>query len=122
MSANPHANGGALLQDLELPDFRDYAVKVEKPGKSTSEATRVVGAFLRDVMAANPDNFRLFGPDETASNRLSSVFEVTGRTWEAAIEPTDDGLSPDGRVMEVLSEHMSGLAGGLSPHGPPRTF
>src|SRR5687768_5792015 len=106
MSANPHANGGVLLQDLELPDFRDYAVQVEKPGKSTSEATRVLGHFLRDVMAANSENFRLFGPDETASNRLASVFEVTGRTWEAEIEPTDEGMSPDGRVMEVLSEHM----------------
>jgi xylulose-5-phosphate/fructose-6-phosphate phosphoketolase len=106
MSANPHANGGVLLQDLELPDFRDYSVQVEKPGKSTSEATRVLGYFLRDVMAANAENFRLFGPDETASNRLASVFEVTGRTWEAEIKPTDEGMTPDGRVMEVLSEHM----------------
>jgi xylulose-5-phosphate/fructose-6-phosphate phosphoketolase len=106
MSANPHANGGLLLQDLELPDFRDYAVQVEKPGKSTSEATRVLGHFLRDVMAANAENFRLVGPDETASNRLASVFEVTGRTWEAEIEPTDEGMTRDGRVMEVLSEHM----------------
>ena len=106
MSANPHANGGVLLQDLELPDFRDYAVEVEKPGTSISEATRVLGGFLRDVMAANPGNFRLFGPDETASNRLASVLEVTGRTWEAEIAPTDEGLAPDGRVMEVLSEHM----------------
>jgi xylulose-5-phosphate/fructose-6-phosphate phosphoketolase len=106
MSANPNANGGALLRDLELPDFRDYAVAVDQPGKTTSEATRVLGAFLRDVMAANPQNFRLFGPDETASNRLASVFEVTGRAWEAEIEPTDEAIARDGRVMEVLSEHM----------------
>jgi xylulose-5-phosphate/fructose-6-phosphate phosphoketolase len=106
MSANPHANGGELLQDLLLPDFRDYAVDVPKPATTSSEATRVLGAFLRDVVARNPDNFRLFGPDETASNRLSDVFEVTGRTWEAATAPTDEGLSPDGRVMEILSEHL----------------
>ena len=122
MSANPHANGGALLQDLELPDFRDYAVKVEKPGKSTSEATRVVGAFLRDVMAANPDNFRLFGPDETASNRLGSVFEVTGRTWEAAIEPTDDGLSRRPSHGGAVRAHVSWAGWRATPHGPPRTF
>jgi xylulose-5-phosphate/fructose-6-phosphate phosphoketolase len=106
MSANPHANGGALLRDLVLPDFRDYAVDVPEPGKGTSEATKVLGTFLRDVVARNETNFRIFGPDETASNRLSAVFEVTGRTWEAEAEPTDEGLSPDGRVMEVLSEHL----------------
>jgi xylulose-5-phosphate/fructose-6-phosphate phosphoketolase len=106
MSANPHANGGALLKDLDLPDFRAYAVEVESPGKTSSEATRVLGAFLRDVVADNPSNFRLFGPDETASNRLDAVLEVTGRTWEAGLLPTDEGLSPDGRVMEVLSEHL----------------
>ena len=106
MSANPHANGGALLRDLVLPDFRDYAVEVTAPGTSTSEATRVLGAFLRDVIARNPDNFRLFGPDETASNRLGDVFSVTGRTWLARTEPDDEGLSPDGRVMEILSEHL----------------
>ena len=106
MSANPHANGGALLRDLVLPDFRDYAVDVAAPGTSTSEATRVLGAFLRDVIARNPDNFRLFGPDETASNRLGDVFSVTGRTWLARTEPDDEGLSPDGRVMEILSEHL----------------
>jgi xylulose-5-phosphate/fructose-6-phosphate phosphoketolase len=106
MSANPHANGGALLRDLVLPDFRDYAVEVEKPGTTSGEATRVLGAFLRDVIARNPTTFRLFGPDETASNRLGDVFAVTGRTWEAETLPTDEGLAPDGRVMEVLSEHL----------------
>jgi xylulose-5-phosphate/fructose-6-phosphate phosphoketolase len=106
MSANPHANGGELLRDLELPDFRDYAVGVPQPAKTFSEATRVLGGFVRDVVARNPDTFRLFGPDETASNRLGDVFAVTGRAWEAETEPTDEGLSPDGRVMEVLSEHL----------------
>ncbi len=106
MSANPHANGGLLLRDLVLPDFRDYAVKIDEPGRSTSEATRILGAFLRDVMRRNPQSFRIMGPDETASNRLGAVFEATGRTWEAEILPTDEGLAPDGRVMEVLSEHL----------------
>jgi xylulose-5-phosphate/fructose-6-phosphate phosphoketolase len=106
MSANPHANGGTLLHDLRLPDFRDYAVEVEKPGTTESEATRVLGAFLRDVVKENPENFRLFGPDETASNRLSDVFEATERAWDAEIEPSDDHLGPDGRVVEVLSEHL----------------
>ncbi len=106
MSANPHANGGELLRDLVLPDFRDYAVEVPKPAATSSEATRVLGAFLRDVVARNPDNFRLFGPDETASNRLGDVFAVTGRAWDAATLPTDEGLAPDGRVVEVLSEHL----------------
>jgi xylulose-5-phosphate/fructose-6-phosphate phosphoketolase len=106
MSANPHANGGSLLRDLVLPDFRDYAVEVKKPGASFGEATRVLGTFLRDVIARNPDNFRLFGPDETASNRLGDVFEVTTRAWDAESAPTDEGLGPDGRVMEVLSEHL----------------
>jgi xylulose-5-phosphate/fructose-6-phosphate phosphoketolase len=106
MSANPHANGGALLRDLVLPDFRDYAVEVKKPAVSTSEATRVLGGFLRDIVARNDDNFRLFGPDETASNRLGDVFAVTGRTWEAELAPTDEALARDGRVMEVLSEHL----------------
>ena len=87
MSANPHANGGELMRDLMLPDFRDYAVDVARPATTFSEATRVLGGFLRDVMARNEDNFRLFGPDETASNRLADVFAVTGRTWEAATEP-----------------------------------
>ena len=106
MSANPHANGGELLRDLALPDFREYAVDVPEPAKTSSEATRVLGGFVRDVVAQNPDTFRVFGPDETASNRLGDIFAVTGRTWEAETEPTDEDLSPDGRVMEVLSEHL----------------
>ena len=106
MSANPHANGGELLRDLVLPDFRDYAVEVSEPGTTSNEATRVLGAFLRDVVARNPDSFRLFGPDETASNRLGDVFSVTARTWMAESVPTDEGLAPDGRVMEILSEHL----------------
>jgi xylulose-5-phosphate/fructose-6-phosphate phosphoketolase len=106
MSANPHANGGLLLQDLVLPDFRDYAVPVETPGTGFSEAMRVLGAYLRDVIARNPTDFRLFGPDETASNRLGAVFETTDRTWNAETLPGDDHLAPDGRVMEVLSEHQ----------------
>jgi xylulose-5-phosphate/fructose-6-phosphate phosphoketolase len=106
MSANPHANGGILLHDLVLPDFRDYAVRVDTPAKSSSEATRVLGGFLRDVIARNGNSFRLFGPDETASNRLDDVFQVTARVWEAETEPTDEGLAPAGRVLEVLSEHQ----------------
>ena len=106
MSANPSANGGKLLRELVLPNFRDYAVDVPAPGTTRSEATRVLGAFLKDVVARNPDNFLLFGPDETASNRLGDVFEVTGRAWEADTAPTDEGLAADGRVFEVLSEHL----------------
>ena len=106
MSANPHTNGGLLTRPLELPDFRDYAVQVDAPAATTSEATRVLGGWLRDVMSANPDRFRLMGPDETASNRLSAVFEATDRVWEADLLETDDHLSRDGRVMEVLSEHL----------------
>src|SRR5215208_2494595 len=106
MGATPHANGGLLLRDLRMPDFRDYAVDVDRPATSSSEATRVLGAFLRDVMRLNPDIFRVVGPDETASNRLGALFEVTGRTWEAETEPNDEHLSSDGRVMEVLSEHL----------------
>jgi len=106
MSANPHANGGELLRDLTLPDFRDYAVEVKAPGTELAEATRVLGGFLRDVIAANPENFRLFGPDETESNRLGAVLEVTNKAWEAAIEPTDEKLAPEGRVLEILSEHL----------------
>ncbi|MFI9574946.1 phosphoketolase [Microbispora rosea] len=106
MSASPHANGGELLRPLVLPDFRDYAVEVKTPATASSEPTRVLGAFLRDVIAANPENFRLLGPDETASNRLSAVFEATGKEWEAALLPTDENLGPRGRVMEVLSEHQ----------------
>jgi len=106
MSANPNANGGLLLRDLELPDFRDYAVAVGSPGTTTSEATKVLGTYLRDVIAANGENFRIMGPDETASNRLGAVFETTNRRWEAQTLVTDDHLAPDGRVMEVLSEHL----------------
>ncbi len=106
MSANPHANGGLLLKDLALPDFTDYAVAVALPGTTFGEATRVLGGYLRDVIKMNPDRFRLFGPDETASNRLGAVFETTDRAWMAETLETDDHLSPDGRVMEVLSEHQ----------------
>ena len=108
MSANPHANGGVLLRDLRLPDFRDYAVDVPAPGAATAEATRVQGGFLRDVLERSSEsrNFRLFSPDETASNRWNDVFEVTDRTSTAEILPTDDHVSPDGRVMEMLSEHQ----------------
>jgi xylulose-5-phosphate/fructose-6-phosphate phosphoketolase len=107
MGANPHANGGILLKDLRLPDFRDYAVSVSKPGQVVAEATKGLGQFLRDVMKANADNrnFRIFGPDETSSNRLGAVFEVTDKTWMADRLPVDEHLSPDGRVMEILSEH-----------------
>ena len=107
MGDNPHANGGILLKDLKMPDFREYAVDVPRPGAVVAEATRVMGRFLRDVMKLNMDerNFRVFGPDETASNRLTALFEVTNRTWTADTIPEDDHLSPDGRVMEILSEH-----------------
>jgi xylulose-5-phosphate/fructose-6-phosphate phosphoketolase len=106
MGANPHANGGILLRELRMPDFRDYAVSVSKRGSVRAEATRVLGEFIRDVMRLNPSNFRLFGPDETSSNRLQAVFEVADRMSMARILPTDDHVSPDGRVMEVLSEHL----------------
>ena len=112
MGMNPHANGGLLLKDLQLPDFRDYAVTVSKPGATTSEATRVLGDMLRDVMRTSMQqgcgakNFRVFGPDETASNRLNALFDVTNRTSTAVIFPNDDHIAPDGRVMEVLSEHL----------------
>jgi xylulose-5-phosphate/fructose-6-phosphate phosphoketolase len=108
MSDNPHANGGLLLRELKLPDFRTYAVDTHGAGAATAEATRVQGAFLRDVMALNLDsaNFRLFSPDESNSNRWQDVLEVTNRSFMAEIHPDDDHLSPDGRVMEVLSEHQ----------------
>jgi xylulose-5-phosphate/fructose-6-phosphate phosphoketolase len=108
MSANPHANGGVLLRDLRLPDFREYAVAVPEPGEGTGEATRALGEFLRDVLKLAPDtrNFRLFGPDETASNRLSAVFQASDKVFLGEILETDEHLSPDGRVMEVLSEHL----------------
>ncbi len=106
MSANPHANGGLLLRALAMPDFRAYAVPVTHPATELSEATRVLGAFLRDIITSNPDRFRLMGPDETVSNRLTAVFEKTDRAWDAITIPGDDHLAPDGRVMEVLSEHL----------------
>ena len=108
MSDNPHANGGLLLRDLKMPDFRDYAVEVPSPGATTAESTRVMGKFLRDVMKQNLEskNFRLFSPDENNSNRWQDVLEVTNRCYMAEIYPEDDKLSPDGRVMEVLSEHQ----------------
>jgi xylulose-5-phosphate/fructose-6-phosphate phosphoketolase len=106
MGANPHANGGLLLRALELPDFRDYAIEVPSPGLKTTEATRVLGEFLRDIVRLNPDRFRIMGPDETASNRLQAVFEETNRAWDGERTEVDDHLSPDGRVMEVLSEHL----------------
>ena len=106
MGANPHANGGLLLRNLRMPDFRDYAFEVKKPGTELAEATRIAGEFLRDVVRENQQNFRIMGPDETASNRLDAVFEVTDRVFTGAILPNDDHISPDGRVMEVLSEHM----------------
>ncbi len=104
---NPHANGGVLLRDLRLPNFRDYAVNVAQPGAIEAEATRVMGAFLRDVMKDNHEqqNFRIFGPDETSSNRWDDVFSATSRVWMEKILPEDTDLSQDGRVMEILSEH-----------------
>jgi xylulose-5-phosphate/fructose-6-phosphate phosphoketolase len=105
MGANPHANGGILLHDLRLPEFRDYAVVVPTPGVTLAESTRVMGVFLRDVMQKNMHNFRVFGPDETASNRLGALFDVTNRTWVADHLDYDDHLAVDGRVMEYLSEH-----------------
>ena len=106
MSANPHANGGQLLQDLRLPDFRSYAIDVPTPGATRGEATRVQGQLIRDVIAQNPHNFRVFSPDETSSNRWNAVFEVTNRCSMAKILPGDEHVAPDGRVMEVLSEHL----------------
>ena len=106
MSANPHANGGLLLRDLQLLDFRSYAVTVPQPGAVDAEATRVQGEFIRDVIKRNPDNFRVFSPDETTSNRWNAVFEVTNRCSTAEILSTDDHIAPDGRVMEILSEHQ----------------
>src|SRR6184192_3672201 len=108
MGANPHTNGGLLLKDLVMPDFREYAVKISKPGTETAEATRVLGNLLRDVMKRNADwkNFRVFGPDETASNRLDALYEVTDKVTMEPILPTDEHLSSNGRVMEVLREQM----------------
>ena len=108
MGMNPHANGGILLEPLTMPHFREYALKVDKPGTVEVEATRVLGRFLRDVIKLNRDkrNFRLVGPDETASNRLDAVYEATGKEWMARVDKVDVNLTTDGRVMEVLSEHM----------------
>ena len=108
IGANPHANGGLVLKDLLMPDFREYAVSVSKPGKETVESTRVLGTFLRDVMKLNltQANFRVFGPDETASNRLDAVYQATDKVWMEPILAVDEHLSPNGRVMEILSEHM----------------
>jgi xylulose-5-phosphate/fructose-6-phosphate phosphoketolase len=105
MSASPHANGGLLLRPLRMPDFREYAVEVIAPGTGAVEATRVMGGFLREVMAHNMENFRMFSPDENSSNRLQDVMEVTDRAWNAEIRDYDDHLAPDGRIMEILSEH-----------------
>jgi xylulose-5-phosphate/fructose-6-phosphate phosphoketolase len=107
MGATPYANGGRLTRPLELPDFRSYGVDVTAPGDPVAEPTRVLGRWLRDVMVANAEtrNFRVMGPDETASNRLEALYDATGKAWEAAVLPTDEHLAPDGRVMEVLSEH-----------------
>jgi xylulose-5-phosphate/fructose-6-phosphate phosphoketolase len=106
MSANPHANGGELMKDLVVPDFRAYAVEVPAPGTTFSEPTRVLGAWLEGVVEANPQNFRIFGPDETASNRLDAVLRATDKVWQEAFEPTDENLGREGRVVEVLSEHQ----------------
>jgi xylulose-5-phosphate/fructose-6-phosphate phosphoketolase len=108
MGANPHANGGILLRDLRLPDFRDFAIEVPQPGNAKNEDARTLGKFLRDAIKLNADsrNFRIFGPDETASNRLSAVFETTNKQWVGTVVPSDDHLSPDGRVVEMLSEHQ----------------
>ena len=108
MGSNPHANGGCLLKNLKLPEVEAYAVEMSEPGETYAESTRVLGTYLRDVMRLNADtrNFRIFGPDETASNRLSALFEVTDRTWDAERLDSDEHLGPDGRVMEILSEHI----------------
>ena len=106
MGANPHANGGALLRDLRLPEFRDYAQQVSSPGAIEASDTAVLGEFLRDVIRLNPENFRLFGPDETISNKLQAVFETSSRQWEGRTQPDDEFLAPSGRVLEILSEHQ----------------
>jgi xylulose-5-phosphate/fructose-6-phosphate phosphoketolase len=106
MGANPHANGGLLLKALSLPNFRDYAVSVPEPGRAEAEDTRVLGNYLRDVVAKNMRNFRIWGPDETLSNRLNAVFEASSRQWQAEIRPHDEFLAREGRIMEVLSEHL----------------
>ncbi len=125
MGANPHANGGLLLKDLVMPDFRDYAMQVVKPGTANAEATRELGKFLRDVMRLNKDakNFRVFGPDETASNRLEAIYEATDKILMEPLLPTDENLSTEGRVVEVLSEHMcQGWLEGYLLTGTARIF
>src|SRR4029078_2859104 len=116
MSANPHANGGLLKKNLRLPDFRDYATKFDKPGQTETGNVSPLGAFLRDVMKTNMNSFRVFGPDETTSNRLDALYQVTKKFWIAEYFPEDsDGgaLASDGRVMEMLSEHtMEGMLEG----------
>src|SRR5665647_3795575 len=108
MGANPHANGGLLLKDLNMPDFREFAVNVPSPGSVQAADTHELGEFLREMITLNKEqrNFRIFGPDETLSNRLNAVFESTNRQWEAATEVNDEFLATDGRVMEMLSEHQ----------------
>ena len=105
MSANPHANGGLLLKPLVLRDFRERGVTVSAPGASVHEPTRVMGQYLLDVMIDNTDNFRIVGPDETASNRLDAVYAVTDKVWQGEIRPVDEHLARSGRVVEILSEH-----------------
>src|SRR5699024_7129806 len=120
MSANPHANGGLLLRDLQMPDFRDYAVAVEHPGTGQIEATRVLGQLLRDVVSANMQTFRVFSPDENNSNRLTAILEATDRSWTAQMLSEDDPLAHDGTVMVILSEHpCQGWLTGLLFSGRP---
>src|SRR5262245_66084463 len=102
MGANPHANGGVLTRPLDLPDFRDYAMPVTRPGESSAEPTRVMGGWLRDVVARNLETFRVMGPDETVSNRLGAVLDVTDRVWLGAIRPTADHMARSGRVLDIL--------------------
>src|SRR3546814_5511911 len=125
MGSNPKANGGRLLRPLELPSIRDFAVEVKEPGTPTSEPTRVLGGWLREVMRAdeNERSFRLFGPDETASNRLQDVYEVTDKVWQAEIRDVDEHLARSGRVMEILSEHTcQGWLEGYLLTGRPGLF
>ena len=121
MSATPHANGGVLTRDLDLPDFRDYALDVPRPAYARAESTRRLGEMIRDIYTRNDDRFRLFCPDETNSNRLGSVFQVSDRAWAERVTAEDVALSRDGRVMEVLSEHNcpQGLSVGRADRSEP---